>query len=335
MLSEYAHASHAKVAARLKRAEGHLRSVIAMMDSGKPCVDVAHRTYRQLFLYRGRGVVRHRDHHGSAGGFSGVSTRVPPTSDSACNATPCPGDPIPGGNCEISASADPPAAGEAGRYSLSFLLEPGDPNVVNNHIAVDAVIGGPELDFAALSEEATRGTPLPFRILARDVKFGRIDMEDVSPEGFTYARGSARVNGRAQEPQIEGRRLRFPGLAPDSNGEIEITLAIVAAGGIGDGRHFSTPLLRHPGNGTVLARAEAAVTLIPERVFDCTDELVDGFTGTDRRDALARLRAASGTPDIGDGSALTHPGGRDGRLFARIARNDSHLTFGGSRPSPP
>lgn len=27
--------------ARLKRAEGHLRSVIAMIEEGKPCVDVA------------------------------------------------------------------------------------------------------------------------------------------------------------------------------------------------------------------------------------------------------------------------------------------------------
>lgn len=60
------------------------------------------------------------------------------------------------------------------------------------------------------------------------------------------------------------------------------------------------------------------------------DELLDGLTGTERRDALARLRAASGAPDFGDGSALAHPGGRDGRLFARIARDDSHLTFGQS-----
>ncbi|MBB3711686.1 hypothetical protein FHS00_001257 [Limimaricola variabilis] len=63
------------------------------------------------------------------------------------------------------------------------------------------------------------------------------------------------------------------------------------------------------------------------------DELLDGLTGTERRDALARLHAAPGAPDFGDGSALLHPGGRDGRLFARIARDDSHLTFGQSRVS--
>lgn len=35
------HDSHPQIIARLKRAEGHLRSVITMMEAGRPCVDVA------------------------------------------------------------------------------------------------------------------------------------------------------------------------------------------------------------------------------------------------------------------------------------------------------
>ncbi|WP_170334014.1 metal-sensing transcriptional repressor [Ruegeria arenilitoris] len=35
------HASHPALIARLKRAEGHLRSVVAMIEDGKPCVEVA------------------------------------------------------------------------------------------------------------------------------------------------------------------------------------------------------------------------------------------------------------------------------------------------------
>ncbi|MFI4935535.1 MAG: metal-sensing transcriptional repressor [Caulobacterales bacterium] len=35
------HASHPAIVARLKRAEGHLRSVIAMIEQGRPCVDLA------------------------------------------------------------------------------------------------------------------------------------------------------------------------------------------------------------------------------------------------------------------------------------------------------
>ncbi len=35
------HASHPEIILRLKRAEGHLRSVIGMMEAGKPCVALA------------------------------------------------------------------------------------------------------------------------------------------------------------------------------------------------------------------------------------------------------------------------------------------------------
>ncbi len=35
------HASHPDIIKRLKRAEGHLRSVIAMIEAGRPCVDLA------------------------------------------------------------------------------------------------------------------------------------------------------------------------------------------------------------------------------------------------------------------------------------------------------
>lgn len=35
------HSSHPAVLARLKRAEGHLRSVITMIEQEKPCLDIA------------------------------------------------------------------------------------------------------------------------------------------------------------------------------------------------------------------------------------------------------------------------------------------------------
>ena len=39
------HASHPDIIKRLKRANGHLASVITMMEEGRPCVDLA----QQLF----------------------------------------------------------------------------------------------------------------------------------------------------------------------------------------------------------------------------------------------------------------------------------------------
>lgn len=41
MTEPHVHASHPKITSRLKRAEGHLRSVITMIEAGRPCLDLA------------------------------------------------------------------------------------------------------------------------------------------------------------------------------------------------------------------------------------------------------------------------------------------------------
>ncbi|SFJ12224.1 metal-sensing transcriptional repressor [Celeribacter neptunius] len=41
MTHPHRHASHPKVIARLKRADGHLRSVIEMIEEGRSCRDIA------------------------------------------------------------------------------------------------------------------------------------------------------------------------------------------------------------------------------------------------------------------------------------------------------
>jgi DNA-binding FrmR family transcriptional regulator len=40
-MTEHRHESHSDIVKRLKRAEGHLRSVTAMIEAGKPCLDIA------------------------------------------------------------------------------------------------------------------------------------------------------------------------------------------------------------------------------------------------------------------------------------------------------
>ena len=35
------HASHPEIIKRLKRAEGHLRSIVAMLEDGRPCEQIA------------------------------------------------------------------------------------------------------------------------------------------------------------------------------------------------------------------------------------------------------------------------------------------------------
>jgi DNA-binding FrmR family transcriptional regulator len=40
-MTEHIHKTHPEIVKRLKRAEGHLRSVIAMVEDNRPCVDIA------------------------------------------------------------------------------------------------------------------------------------------------------------------------------------------------------------------------------------------------------------------------------------------------------
>ncbi|KPP85233.1 MAG: NreA protein [Rhodobacteraceae bacterium HLUCCO07] len=41
MSKSHVHATHPALVARLKRADGHLRAVIDMIEAGKPCLDIA------------------------------------------------------------------------------------------------------------------------------------------------------------------------------------------------------------------------------------------------------------------------------------------------------
>jgi DNA-binding FrmR family transcriptional regulator len=41
MTKPHLHATHPALIARLKRADGHLRAVISMIEDGKPCLEIA------------------------------------------------------------------------------------------------------------------------------------------------------------------------------------------------------------------------------------------------------------------------------------------------------
>jgi DNA-binding FrmR family transcriptional regulator len=41
MATKHLHQTHTQIAKRLKRAEGHLRSVIGMIEEGRSCLDLA------------------------------------------------------------------------------------------------------------------------------------------------------------------------------------------------------------------------------------------------------------------------------------------------------
>ena len=41
MIAEHVHETHPDIVKRLRRAEGHLKSVIEMIEAGRPCLDIS------------------------------------------------------------------------------------------------------------------------------------------------------------------------------------------------------------------------------------------------------------------------------------------------------
>jgi DNA-binding FrmR family transcriptional regulator len=64
-MSDHRHASHPAVVKRLKRAEGHLRSVVSMIEGGRPCLDIAqqlHAVEKAVAQAKRRLIQDHLDH---------------------------------------------------------------------------------------------------------------------------------------------------------------------------------------------------------------------------------------------------------------------------------
>ena len=167
-----------------------------------------------------------------ANGYVGtVSQIIPPTlalNDPAFSVPACPGSSddrlsTSPEHCEIQdsifappTSVEPRTAGTA--YYLKFnLADSTDPytrQIFNNHIPLD-----PELDEAvAISKTSsllnvTRSQQVPYTITVNNslgVPLQDMDIVDNYPAGFKYVANSARIDGVASEPVINGLQMTWP-----------------------------------------------------------------------------------------------------------------------------
>ncbi len=198
----------------------------------------------------------------------GVSVTLPPTAGplqvTGCSIVPA--------ACQISGSAAPPPAPGGATYYLSFLLENGDPHVVNNHIPIDPIIStAAGFTKRALVTEARRGERVPYVIEAMGVGFSPARIVDIIPPGFDFVAGSATSNAAPVVPTIAGRNLTFDGLVPDGLGAIRLELVLVASIAVATGPHVNTAQLINPLTNALVSTARATVTITAEHVFDCGD----------------------------------------------------------------
>jgi hypothetical protein len=216
-----------------------------------------------------------------AGYASGVSATLTPQ-PGPLDATTCPGDAVPGGSCQVSASATAPVTPSV-VYYMAFLLISGDPDVVNNHIAIDPVSATSSgLYKRALVTQVRRGERVPYVITANDVSVSPARIVDIIPLGFDYVANSALVNGVAQEPVIAGRNLTFDPVPPYAGNDITIELTLIATVAVTTGPHVNTAQLIDPGTGLVVGTARATVTVLAEHVFDCGDIIGKVFDDRNR-----------------------------------------------------
>lgn len=64
-MEPHLHETHPQIVKRLKRAEGHLRGVIEMIESGRPCLDIAqqlHAVERAIAQAKKTFIQDHLDH---------------------------------------------------------------------------------------------------------------------------------------------------------------------------------------------------------------------------------------------------------------------------------
>ena len=204
-------------------------------------------------------------------GYSFTSTVLPPQSGSLDPT----GRPDP---AQVVTSPTPPSGNDA-FYFLSFLLENGDPNVTNNHIALDPFLSRDQLIVTKTSTKrsASVGDIVPYEITVRNpesVQRADVDVVDVLPAGMTYVLNSARVNGIAVEPELANgnRELIWRDQVIPPGATFTYSLNLIVGAGVTQGQSVNTGLAENGADGSEISnRGTATVSIIPSTVFDCSE----------------------------------------------------------------
>ncbi len=229
-----------------------------------------------------------------ATGFeAGQSRIIPPGSDAATTSfsvPACPGNggdavPATAGFCEVvDSAAIPPLTVPPGSpgtdYHLHLLLSdgtmPGQSQIFNNLIPIDPELNG-AVAIAKTSSliNVSRGSLVPYTITVTNV-YGaplyEMGIVDRFPAGFKYLAGSARLDGKLSEPQVNGRELVWDGLALQANDTISLELLLVVGAGVFEGEYVNRAQVFNTATTTAASgEAAATVRVVPDPDFDCTD----------------------------------------------------------------
>jgi large repetitive protein len=234
---------------------------------------------------------------------TGVSQIIPPSSDAATapfSVPACPGtasDAVPAtaDYCEATTLATVPPVSVLPRtagtiYHLHLTLGngavPGQSQIFNNPIPLDPVLDGAvAITKTSSMINVNKGSLVPYTITVTNV-YGAplydIAIVDRFPAGFKYVEDSARLDGVATEPTVNGRELTWNGLDLQVNQKYTLRLLLVVGAGVSEGEYVNrAQVINTAMNAAASGEASATVRVIPDPDFDCTDVIGKVFDDRD------------------------------------------------------
>jgi len=163
------------------------------------------------------------------------------------------------------------------QYYFSFAITvPTSANVVNNHIAIDPILGGAiVVSKKTPLVNVSRGDLVPYTITATNTlsaALANIDLRDQLPPGFKFKLGTATVDGVPMAPTANGRVLTWANLGFAAHQTRVIRLMTVVGSGVSEGNYVNQAYaLNNIVNAAVSNTATATVRVIPDPNFDCAD----------------------------------------------------------------
>lgn len=176
----------------------------------------------------------------------------------------------------IQPQPTPPSGGQATTYYFDLNLTINGTGVVNNHIPLDPVLEGALLVTKTTPKKnVVRGDLVPYTVTATNTlsaTLTNLSILDQIPAGFKYVSGSATLNAVALEPTVLSRSLSWNGLTFLAGETKTIQLILIVGSGVGEGEYVNQAWANNDiANARVSNVASAAVRVVPDPLFDCSD----------------------------------------------------------------
>ncbi len=216
-----------------------------------------------------------------------------------------------------------PAGANTTQYYLTFSFNAGAAGFINNHIPIEATPTTNALIVAKTTPkmDVMRGELVPYTITVRngdDVRHTDIALVDMIPPGFKYRAGSGSINGVIREPVINGRQLTWSALTIERGQTITAKLMLIVGTGVGEGEYINQAWANNAFVNQVVSNvATAAVRIVPDPNFDCSDIIGKVFDDKNR-DGLAN----DGEPGLANVRLATV----NGQLITTDSQGRFHIT---------